>query len=143
MYKNTESLLHVHVYMVSHFTAVQLFATLWIMACQFLLSVGFSRQEHWSGLPCPPPGNLPNPGMELISLTLPALTGRFLTRSATWEAPLRCMPKTDITYCKSTILQLRKKKIVSLFQYYLKYCSILGLKKKSILNGVPKDHATI
>ena len=41
--------------------------------------MGFSRQEYWSGLPCPPPGDLPNPGTEPTSLMSPALAGRFLT----------------------------------------------------------------
>ena len=48
--------------------------------------MGFSRQEYWSGLPCPPPGDLPHPGIQSASLTSPALTGRFFTVSATWEA---------------------------------------------------------
>jgi len=48
--------------------------------------VRFSRQEYWSGLPCPPSGNLPNPGMEPPSLRSPALIGRFFTTSTTWEA---------------------------------------------------------
>ena len=56
------------------------------IACQAPLSMGFSRQEHWSGLPCPPP-DLPDPGMEPASLMSPALAGRFFTTSATWEAP--------------------------------------------------------
>ena len=43
------------------------------------LSVGFSRQEYWSGLPCPPPGDLPDPGIEPASLASPALAGRFFT----------------------------------------------------------------
>ena len=47
----------------------------------------FSRQEYWSGLPCPPPGNLSNPGIESAFLTSPALAGGFFTTSATWEAP--------------------------------------------------------
>ena len=51
------------------------------------LSMGFSRKEYWSGLPCPPPGNLPDPGVELASLMSPALVGRFFTTSTTWEAP--------------------------------------------------------
>ena len=59
-------------------------ATLWTVACQALLSMGFSRQEYWSGLPCSPPGDLPNPGIEPISLTSPALAGGFLTTSTTW-----------------------------------------------------------
>ena len=49
------------------------------------LSVGFSRQEYWSGLPCPPPGDLPDPGIEPASLVSPALAGRFFTTSSTWE----------------------------------------------------------
>ena len=46
----------------------------------------FSKQEYWSGLPCPPPGDLPNPGIEPVSLMSPALAGGFFTTSATWEA---------------------------------------------------------
>ena len=73
--------------LLSRFNHVRLFATPWTVACQAPLSMGFSRQEHWSGLPCPPPGNLPNPGIEPSSLMSPALVGRFFTTSATWEAP--------------------------------------------------------
>ena len=51
---------------------VQLFATLWTVARQAPLSMGFSRQEYWSGLPCLPPGDLPNPGIEPRSPTLQA-----------------------------------------------------------------------
>ena len=46
---------------------------------------GFSRQEYWSGLPSPPPGDLPNGGIEPTSLTSPALASGFFTTSATWE----------------------------------------------------------
>ena len=49
------------------------------------LSVGFSRQEYCSELLCPPPGNLPDPGMEPVSLKSPALAGGFFTTSATWK----------------------------------------------------------
>ena len=48
-------------------------------------SMGFSRQEYWIGLPCPPPGDLPDPGIKPASLTSPALAGGFFTTSATWE----------------------------------------------------------
>ena len=65
---------------------VQLFALLRTRAHEATLSVGFSRQEHWSGLLCPPPGHLPHPGIEPIILTSPALAGGFFTTSATWEA---------------------------------------------------------
>ena len=52
--------------------------TLWIVACQALLSMGFSRQEYWSGLPCVvPPGDLADPGIKLVSLISPALAGEF------------------------------------------------------------------
>ena len=50
----------------------RLFATPWNVACQAPLSMGFSRQEYWSGLPCPPPGDLPNPGIEQGSPALQA-----------------------------------------------------------------------
>ena len=55
--------------MLSPFIHVRLYATLWTAARQSPLSMGFSRQEYWSGLPCPPPGDLPDPGIELVSLT--------------------------------------------------------------------------
>ena len=62
-----------HACMLSHFSCVQLYATLWTVTCQAPLSVGFSRQEYWNGLPCPPPGDLPNPGIEPKPLKSPAL----------------------------------------------------------------------
>ena len=55
------------------------------VAHQAPLSMGFSRQECWSRLPCPPPGNLPDPGIEPKSFVSSALTGRFFTTSTTWE----------------------------------------------------------
>ena len=60
---------------------------LWIIALQAPLSMGFSRQEHWSGLPCPPLGDLPDLGIQPVSFTSPALEGRFFNISTTWEAP--------------------------------------------------------
>ena len=71
---------------LSHFSRVQLFATQWTVAHQAPLSMGFSRQEHWSGLPCPPPGDLSIPWMETASPLSPALAGGFITTNATWEA---------------------------------------------------------
>ena len=55
---------------LSHFRHVPLFVTPWTVAYQAPLSMGFSRQEYWSGLPCPPAGNLPNPGIESKSSAL-------------------------------------------------------------------------
>ena len=60
---------------------------LWTVAHQAPLSMGFSRQEYWSELPCTPPGDLPDPGIELMSPISPALAGGFFTTSATREAP--------------------------------------------------------
>ena len=71
---------------LSHFRLVRLFTTQWTIALHDPLSMRFSGQEYWSGLPCPHPGDLPNPGIELASLMSPALAGRFFTTSATWEA---------------------------------------------------------
>ena len=72
--------------MLRGFSRVRLFAMLQTVACQAPLSMGFSRQGYWSGLPCPPPGDLLNPEIELASLMSPALAGGFLTTSACWEA---------------------------------------------------------
>ena len=55
---------------LSHFSYVQLFTTLWTVAHQAPLSMGFSRQDYWSGLPFPSPGDLPDPGIEPGSPTL-------------------------------------------------------------------------
>ena len=75
-----------NVCVLSCFSHAQCFATLGTVAHQGLLSMGFSRQEYWSGLPCPPPGDLPHPGIDLRSLYVSALAGGFFTMSATWEA---------------------------------------------------------
>ena len=74
---------------LSHFSPVRLFATPWTIARQAPLSMGFSRQEYWSRLPFPSPGDLPNAGIEPTTLKTPELAGRFFTPGATWEAP--CM----------------------------------------------------
>ena len=58
-----------------------------IVACPTPLSMGFSRQEHWSGLPCPPPGDLPDPGTEHVSLASPALAGSFFTTEPPGKPP--------------------------------------------------------
>ena len=91
-----------HAYMLSHFSPVQLFVTLWTVAHQSPLSMGFSRQEYWSGLPCPPPGNLPHPGIELASLMSPALSGGFFTTSTTWETHLYTyMLRANLHCCRA------------------------------------------
>ena len=61
-----------HACVLSRFSCIQLYAILWTVARQVPLSMGFSRQEHWRGLPCPPPGDLPDPGTEPESPALQA-----------------------------------------------------------------------
>ena len=67
-----------------HFSCVWFSVTLWTVACQAPVSMGFSRQEYWSGLPCPAPGHPPDPGMEPASLVSPARAG-----SLPWAPPGR------------------------------------------------------
>ena len=84
--------------MLSHFSRVQFFATPWTVAHQAPLFMGFSRQEYWSGLPCPPPGDLPDPGIEL-NISHITCIGRWVFfffflplvppgKPANWEVPL-------------------------------------------------------
>ena len=77
-----------HAYVLNHSSGVWLFVTLWTVAHQVPLSMQFYKQEYFSGLLCPPPGDLPNPGIEPSSLMSQALTGRFFTTSTIWKAPL-------------------------------------------------------
>ena len=72
--------------MLSRFSHVQHFATLWTVACQAPLFMGFFMQEYWSGLPCPPPRDLPNLRIKPESLMSPVFACRFFTTIATWEA---------------------------------------------------------
>ena len=72
--------------MLSGFSRVHLIGTLWTVAHQAPLSMGFSMQEYWSGLLCPAPGDLPDPGIKPTFLPLLALAGGFFTISAAWEA---------------------------------------------------------
>ena len=92
--------------MLSDFSRVQLFATPWTLAHQGPLSMGFSRQEHWNGLPFPSLGDLPDPGIKPRSLMSPGLADGFFTTSATWEAPrvpcptpFRCLPSPGWPSC--------------------------------------------
>ena len=71
---------------VCMFSCVWLFATPWTVACQIPLSMGFPREEYWSGLPFPTLGDLPDTGIKPMSLVSPALAGGFFTTNTTWEA---------------------------------------------------------
>ena len=80
---------------VKSLSRVRLFATLWAVARQAPLSMGFSRQEYWSGLPFPSPGDLPNPGIEPGS---PALWADSLTAELPGK-PLGILEKSCATIC--------------------------------------------
>ena len=79
-----------HPWVLTCFSLVRFFATIWIVTCNPLpqprLSMGFSSQEYWSGLPCPLPGDLSNPEIKPVSIMSLALAGKFFTTTATWEA---------------------------------------------------------
>ena len=93
---------HVYIYVcvwaLSRFSRVPLFATPWTITHQAPLSMGFSRQEHWSELPCPPLGDLPNPEIEPRSLMSPAPADGLFTTSATWETQI-CVLHTADSHC--------------------------------------------
>ena len=95
--------LSMYVCMLSPFSHIQLFVTRWTVACQAPMSMGFFWQEYWSGLPCPPPGDLPNPGIKPMSLISPVLADRFCITSLIWEAPPIHKPKNTCfcLYCPS------------------------------------------
>ena len=69
---------------------VQLFATPWTIAHQALLSMNFPRQEYWSGLPCSPPGDLPDPEIEPTSFASPVLAGIFFTTMPPGKPQYNC-----------------------------------------------------
>ena len=78
---------------LSHFSRFQLFVTPWTVAHQAPLFMGFSRQEYWNGLPCLPPGNLPDSGIKPTSSVAPAWQA-ILYLWATREASNRLYPNT-------------------------------------------------
>ena len=88
--------------LLRHFSHVQLFVTLWTVALQVPLSMGFSRQEYWSGLTFPSPEDLPDPRIKPMSLASPALTVRFFTTNATWETHLYTyMLRANLHCCRA------------------------------------------
>ena len=88
--QNAPPHIHMHTHIcacvLSCFSRVQLFATLWIMAHMVPLSMGFPGQEDQSGLPCPPPGDLPDPGIHAL------LQGIFLTQGSNLRLLFLCLP---------------------------------------------------
>ena len=93
---------------LSHFSFVQLFATPWTVAQQSPLSMGYSRQEYWSGLSYPSPEDLPDTGLNPFLMSH-ALASWFFTTSATCEVQHKCIPrifsfrKQDLVYVLTLI----------------------------------------
>ena len=82
-------------------SCVQLFAISWAVAHQAPLSMGFPRQEYWSGLPVPPPGDLPDTGLEPSSLLSPALAGRFFTSASAGKLQIFTERSVNLKYFSS------------------------------------------
>ena len=97
------------VWVLSHFSCVQLFTILWTGACQAPLSMGFSKQEYWSGLPCPPPEDLPSPGNKPALLMSPVSAGGFFTTGTTWEAHIRVINLTKRYFAIMQICNLPRR----------------------------------
>ena len=91
--------------MLSCFSHVRLFATLWTIACQASLSIGFSRQEYWSGLPWPPPGDLPDPGIEPASPASPAFQVDSLPLSHQGSPMYLYVTVKSFKQCRSSIMK--------------------------------------
>ena len=102
---------------LSRFSRVQLFATPWSVDDQTPLSMGFSRQEYWSGLPCPPPGDLPDPGIEPASLMSPASAGGFFTTSTTGGNPPVLLPLSSYTGFRSSVPETEAETNRDIFCY--------------------------
>ena len=104
----------------------------WAAASQAPLSMGFSRQEYCSGLPCPPPGGLPDPESEPLSLLSPALAGGFFTTSATWEAPVQsvlCVRLFETQWtaaCQASLSITNSWSLLKLMSFELVMTSILS-----------------
>ena len=92
---------------------VLLFATPWTVACQDPLSMGFSRQEYWSGLPFPPPGSLPDPGIKSAYPAPPALASKFFTT----EPPGRRGPSHPSSQSLVFFLQMKNVRQISRVPY--------------------------
>ena len=108
--KSSPYLTCMHVKSLSY---VWLFTTLWTVAHQ-ALSMGFSRQGYGSGLPCPPPGNLPDPGIGPKSLTSPVLASGSFTASTAWDVPTSSDLWTRLADTKILHRQLRSPNAVVL-----------------------------
>ena len=127
-----------------HFSCVRLFATLRTIARWSPLSMGFFRQEHWNGLLCPPPGNLPNPGIKPASLPFPSLADWLFTINATWEALVNLKESSFLVLSSVqlfTHVQLSATPWTAACQAYLSITNRWSLwKLMSIESVMPSNH---
>ena len=105
--------------MFSRFNRVRLFATLWTIAHYAPLSMGSSRQEYWSGLPFPPPGDFANPGIEPMSPVFPALQEDFLPLSLRRRSVLRALPAQA---CGTLMEALKRHMLSSVYRQKIEVC---------------------
>ena len=121
------------------------------VACQASLSMGFSRQEYWSGLPFPPPGDLPDSGIELVSPVSPALAGRFSTtepphpssKPATQHLHPQCLLVLSVclsltyTHVYELINILSIIILLIMYNYYIlcKFCFLIKVVYNILLMG--------
>ena len=136
-----------HVWVLSCVSRVWLFATLWTVAHQARLSVGFSSQEYWSGLPCSPPGDLSHPGIEIASLHCRWILYRWATREAqhgkrSWHKLLEAHRRGG-GWQRNLIKQMLFSKILapSLLQLFcfglLSFINLIFLMCKKVLIMLP------
>ena len=124
--------------MLSRFSRVPLCNPMDCIACHAPVSLGFSRQEYWSGLSCLSPGDLPHPGIELAFLMSPALAGRFFTTHATWEAPWWLFHvskyRSTLLFYSCIIFQWLYAVLYLTSGVLMDICIVPGLTYKDVLN---------
>ena len=118
IYIHTHMCTHTYVHACCHFSCVWLCVTPWTVARQAPLTLGFSRQEYWSGLPCPPPGDLPNPGFEPRS---PELQADSLSSEPSRKPKYEC---TLFKFLPSTIKVICLCKVKIIMQNCIKFLKI-------------------
>ena len=129
--------------MLSRFSCVQLFVTLRTVAHQDPLSMDFSRQECWSGLPCPPPGDLPHPGIKSAFLKSPALAGRLFIPLAPPGKPFfsggegKAPPHCPTTHSKEWVPSWQTLEVVEMVE------SVASMRAKCPKHDSPERPGTV